>query len=538
MKEKMEQALNGFLRVRAYIRYSSVMQDDGFSVEYQISEINDFLQHRNMELSKTHIDKAQTATKVAGREEFHQLVRDVKENLVDVIVVYKMSRMFRNSEESEYYRRIFRKHNVKIISVTENIDDETSSGRLTTSILSNIDQYQSEVIADHVRAGLREMAKQGLYTGRPLLIGYALEEEKHGKKKRKRFVINKEEAPFIRRLFQMYADGNSTRQICKILKKEGIKTRRGYTFSEQTVRRMLNNDFYTGTYRYKVEGYEEIVIEDCVPAIISKELFDIVQQRKKQANPNLVPRYGKRLYALTGKMVCGKCGSNYIGTNSQQKTKAGLTHYNYYTCSNRKEFKMCNALNVRKEWVEEQVMNEIRRYILNPESIEKLALEISALCENSPMEMKKQISQLKSDQIKIENKYQKFIDTFFDEDNTETTDNYLAKKTMNNMQEQLKEIKKQLFVLTEQLRYSITPESIKSYLNSMLSASTENDIEVWHALYKNFVDKVIITDDTVDIKLKIYPADITTDKQSLALPNVLLSAIVHRPYKYRPKKFY
>lgn len=370
MKKELEETLLKYLRVRAYLRYSTVLQDDGFSIEYQASEINDFLERKGMELQKSHIDKAQSGTKVAGREEFHALVRDVKEGLVDVIVVYKMSRMFRNSEESEYYRRIFRKHGVRLISVTENIDDETSTGRLTTSILSNIDQYQADVISDHVRAGLREMAKQGLYTGRPLLIGYGLAEEKHGKKKRKRFVINEEEAPFIKRIYEMYASGQSTRQICKILKTEGIKTRRGYDFSEQTIRRMLMNDFYIGTYRYKVEGYEEIVIENGVPAIISKDLFEKVQRRRKEADPQLKPRHGKRLYALTGKIVCESCGSNYIGTNSFVNTvKNGMTHYNYYTCSTRKEFKMCKALNVRKEWIEEEVIKEIRRYILNEKAL-------------------------------------------------------------------------------------------------------------------------------------------------------------------------
>lgn len=244
---------NQFLRVRAYMRYSSTMQDDGFSIEYQTTEIEEFAKRRGMEVIKTHIDKAQTATKVAGRDAFHELLRDVKDGYVDAIIVYKMNRMFRNSEESEYYRRIFRKNGVKLMSVTENIDDDSSSGRLTTSILSNIDQYQSDIISDHVRAGLREMAKQGLYTGRPLLIGYSLHEEKHGKKKRKTFIKNEEEAPFIVRLFEMYAGGMSCRQIGKVLKEENIKTKRGVYFSENTIRRMLENDFYIGTYRYKVK---------------------------------------------------------------------------------------------------------------------------------------------------------------------------------------------------------------------------------------------------------------------------------------------
>lgn len=538
MKKEINTALNGFLRVRAYMRYSSVMQDDGFSIEYQMSEITDYLGRVGMELQKSHIDKAQSGTKVAGREAFHELVRDVKEGLVDVIIVYKMSRMFRNSEESEYYRRIFRKHGIKLISVTENIDDETSSGRLTTSILSNIDEYQSEVISDHVRAGLREMAKQGLYTGRPLLIGYSLEETKHGKKKRKRFIVNEQEAPFIKRLFEMYASGMSCRQIARVFKLENIKTKRGVFFSENTIRRMLENDFYIGTYRYKVKGYEEIVIEDCVPALVSKELFAAVQARKQDNDPKLKPRYRKRLYALTGKMVCGKCGYNYIGTNSFVKTvKNGLTHYNYYTCGNRKEFHLCDGLNVRKEWIEEQVINEIKRFILNDEKIEQLAQEISALCENSPSQITDQIDELQAQQAKVEKRYKKFVSTFLADEDDESNIDEIDRQTINDMKTELLNIKKQLSVLTEQLRYSITPDNIKAYLYSMLKSSNENSIEIWNEIYKNFVDKVIVTDDYVRIQLKVYPAENLVDKDTLALPIVSLSSKIKRSQKYRPKNY-
>ena len=89
MKSKYQKALTGFLRVRCYIRYSTHNQDDGFSVEYQKSEIDEFLKKNDLTLEKAHIDQAQTATKVAGRDEFFALLDDVKKGLVDIIVVYK-----------------------------------------------------------------------------------------------------------------------------------------------------------------------------------------------------------------------------------------------------------------------------------------------------------------------------------------------------------------------------------------------------------------------------------------------------------------
>ena len=150
-----------FYRVRAYLRYSSHNQDDGYSIEYQTTEIEEFAKKNGFEIEKMHIDQAQTATKTAGRDEFFALMDAVKRNEVDAIVVYKTSRIFRNSYESHKYRNLFIKHNVKFISATQTIDESTPEGRFMSSTIANVDQYQSETTSDHVKSSMREMARQG-----------------------------------------------------------------------------------------------------------------------------------------------------------------------------------------------------------------------------------------------------------------------------------------------------------------------------------------------------------------------------------------
>ena len=87
-------------RTGLYARYSDTKQDDGYSIEYQMSECQDYLNKQGLSLTKTYIDQAITGTKVAGREAFHELINDVKNELIDIIVVYKFSRIFRNAYES------------------------------------------------------------------------------------------------------------------------------------------------------------------------------------------------------------------------------------------------------------------------------------------------------------------------------------------------------------------------------------------------------------------------------------------------------
>ena len=85
------------VRTGIYARYSDNNQDDGYSIEYQMSECTNYLDRQGLSLTKTYIDQAVTATKVVGRDAFHELMHDVKNDLIDIIIVYKFSRIFRNA---------------------------------------------------------------------------------------------------------------------------------------------------------------------------------------------------------------------------------------------------------------------------------------------------------------------------------------------------------------------------------------------------------------------------------------------------------
>ena len=235
------------LRVHAYIRYSSVMQDDGFSVEYQMNEIEEYCKRSGMFLEKTHVDQAMTAKQIAGREAFFDLLNEIQSGNVDVVIVYKMNRMFRNAEESHVYRKKFRQHKVKIISVTEPIDEETSAGRLTANMLANLDQYQSEVIADFVKSSHREMTRQGYFTGGIIPIGFKTQIEEHGKKTRSRLIIDEAVAPFVREAFKLYAEGYSVKYILSYFRENNIKNNIGREVSSKTFLRMIRLKIYIGT---------------------------------------------------------------------------------------------------------------------------------------------------------------------------------------------------------------------------------------------------------------------------------------------------
>ena len=514
-----DELVYGMYRGRAYIRYSDTKQDDGFSVEYQKAEIEDFCARNKIDLMHLHIDQAQTATKTAGREEFFQLVEAVKDGAVDVIVVYKMNRIFRNSYESQKFRDLFRKRGVKLMSVTEMIDEDTSSGRLTTNILADIDQYQSETISDHVKSSMREMARQGYFTGGTVPYGYTLEIIKHGTKIRKKYVEDKEEAQIVRDIFEFYGDGHSLRHIQEYLQEKGVKTRRGKDFGINTLSRMLGNDFYIGTLRYSTKGYDDIVTPNAVPAIIPPHLWHNVAERKA-ADKKLEPRKHKELYALTGKIECAKCGSHFFGMRSGSMQRNKYFEYKYYICSTRKSYRTCNCRKLRKEKLEALVLSEIKRKVLNDHDMQRLAREIVDMYADSPKDIDIEIKRLAKQKRDIESEIATLVEMRL---KNEIAPAFLTQISAEK-EAALHDINKRLFAMTEQQRHAVTFESVLAYLQQLLEYTSSDNDEVLKMLFDNVVERIVIADDSVDLYLRVYARPEFAYKQTHGQPHAQLYA--------------
>lgn len=506
-------------RVRTYVRYSDHKQDDGFSVEYQISEIEEFLYRNGLELHKHHIDQATTATKVAGREAFFELVQDVKNGLVDVIVVYKLNRIFRNAYESQKYRKLFKKHGVKLLSVTQQIDEDTSAGRLMTNVLSDIDQYQSETISDHVKSSMREMARQGYFTGGTVPFGYTLEIIENGKKQRKKYKPDETESAIVKKIFELYADNYSLRYLQQYLTEEGFLTRQGKQFGITTIARMLGNDFYIGTLRYSTQGYEDIVIENAVPPIIDADLWRRVQERKN-ANKQVAPRKRKRLYALTGKIFCKYCNEHFFGMQSGSTQNGKHYAYRYYVCANRKNYQACECDRIRKDYLENAVLQEIKKRVLNEDAIKHISAEVAALCSSSPDELTKERQQLIKRKKELENKIDMLLEMRL---SGELSADILKKKSVV-FEAELSEVVNQIFSIDERIKNSVTAASVEKYLRSMLSHAESTDDEILKNLFDNFVEKIVIDNERVDITLIVRPFGRIAYKKTHGQPHVLLYA--------------
>ena len=348
-----------------YARYSSNNQTEQ-SIEGQIRVCREYAQRNDIAVAGTYIDRATTGTN-DNREQFQKMLKDSDKKAWDYVLCYKLDRFSRNKYEMAIHRKHLKDNGVKILSAMENIP-ETPEGVLLESLLEGMNQYYSEELSQKTKRGLRETRIKGNYMGGPINYGYSVKHENIGDQTVAKVVINDDEAPILLHIFEAYAAGNRIPDIVRELDDMGIKNR-GNPFTVNSIYFMLQQEKYTGVYNFNGETFTHIY-----PAIIPKELFQIV---RKRVDKN---KTGKHVigvdYILMGKCFCGYCGRQL---RSAAGTTTDGTILRYYRCPYSKKDVNCHNKSVRKEVLEQIVIDALTNEITKPENIALITDNVFAL---------------------------------------------------------------------------------------------------------------------------------------------------------------
>lgn len=500
-------------RVAVYIRYSSENQRDGYSVEYQLDECMKYINENNMIFVKSYVDEAVSGKSTDNRNAFFEMINDVKRGEYDAVVVYKYSRFARNLVEATLYRQQIEKAGAQLISAMERIDDSTPEGRMMRNIIMVMDEYYSDNLATFVRSAQYLAAKNGKIMGAIAPLGLKYNDEGT-------LSINEEEAPAVRLIFKMFADGASQAAILRQLDALGYRTRNGIPYKASTLSGMLTNEKYIGRYSIELEGYEKIVHENAFDALIDMNTWHRVQERleKKKAEKEAKPRMRKRSYPLTGKIVCKHCRHNYIGcSKGYEIVKGERVDYNYYVCKGKDDHRICKNKNIRKEKLEKYVFDQIRKNFLNEKVIDSLAAEIYNILSEDGTPSANDLKTLRAEKKKIESKLEKLLDSFIDGDLPKSV---LQKKSAS-LTEQVNAIDKQITRLEIAQSSVVTLDKIKAHLKTLMFNLESGDADLQKVVVDQTVHKIYISKDTVEVVLQINAENIspTTDK---ALPPLRL----------------
>lgn len=476
-----------------YGRFSSNNQREE-SIDAQLRAIDEYAEKNNIQIVGTYKDEAQTG-KNDKRDEFQQMIEAIilGDIEVDMILVHKFNRFARSTFDSVIYKKKLKDLGVRVVSVTQIIDD-TPEGAMLEKFLEAIDEYYSANLALEVKKGLRENALKGKKVGGKILLGYEMGEDGFLK-------INKD-SEIVKRIFNDFADGITKSQICDAMHKEGIRTKKGVHFKIRTIGDMLKNEKYIGKFIYKLSSNEIIRLDNVIPRIIEQDVWDKVQERLKKRT---VPRPNKvNDYYLTGKAFCLSCGNTISGIGGGKKLKSGERLW-YYECTGKTSHKNgCNSSKINKKWLEQAVVCEVLKAAFSEETLKKITSLAFAQIEKTASQSVENIDKLKR-QLKQNTERQIRLAELFTQSSMDIT--ILEKQNQDLLEEKADLQKRIQHINSINEAAGITENDVYAFIKNYVERIKKTPSVATESLSKSlinaFVEKVSIDNETVKIQLRL-----------------------------------
>lgn len=203
------------------------------------------------------------------RPAFKELLKDIENDEVDIVVVYKVDRLTRSLMDFSKIIDVFDRHETSFVSITQQFNTTTSMGRLTLNILLSFAQFEREVTGERIRDKIAASKKKGMWMGGKVPLGYSKEDKK--------LVIYNEDAQKVQTLFEKYLELKSVPKLMQYLKENEIKTKTDKYFSKGQLYHLLANKIYIGkiTHKDKIyDGEHEAIICDDFFEKVQKLLYE------------------------------------------------------------------------------------------------------------------------------------------------------------------------------------------------------------------------------------------------------------------------
>lgn len=416
-------------KVAIYIRLSKEDLDktkESESITNQRNLLMTYLEEHDYILTKEYVDDGYSGT-TFDRPGFNQLIKDIEDNKINMVITKDLSRLGRDYIQSGYYiEQYFPAKKVRYISILDSVDTflDTNNNDIAP-FKSLFNDMQSKDTSKKIRSILKDKKKQGLFLGNSPSFGY-----KKDPKDKHKLIIDHEVSPVVKRIFTLALEGNSVNKICFILNKEkiitpsiykGYNTNKRHTHPEiwtaSSVYNILKNRIYTGdmvqgiqkklNYKSKkriINSQKEwIVKQDTHEAIISKEVFEIVNRKH-------YPRsYNREKLLLEGLVYCQECGC-LLGAKIDKRNPKNIhwtMNCNKYTRNSN--LHLCVSHFILYSDLEDTVLKHLK------EKLKGINDDFLTNCLNKLKEKSPKTNNLISEQKKIEGKIKKLYNDFYSE---------------------------------------------------------------------------------------------------------------------------
>ena len=366
--------------------YCRLSQDDGLegdsnSIQNQKNILQKFAEDHHFPNPCFYVDDGFSGGNFQ-RPAFQQMISDMENGEIGIIVTKDLSRLGRNQLHTGLYiEERFPMFGVRYIAINDNVDTDSSESNDLMPFKNLFNEWFIRDTSRKIRAVLKAKAERGERLGTRAPYGYIKDPET------KKLAVDDEAAAIVRRIFAMCASGNGPSQIARILKKEQVLTptmyaytRYGmnhtcldtahpYNWSDSAIANLLENEIYLGNtvnMKYSTKSYKDkrrvehsreecLVFKDTHPALITQEVWDIVQRvRKNRRRPTKMEEQNK----YSGLVFCADCGSNMV----LHRARTMSASYNHFTCRTyKKDGESCTGHYIRECVLDEVVLEDLRR---------------------------------------------------------------------------------------------------------------------------------------------------------------------------------
>jgi DNA invertase Pin-like site-specific DNA recombinase len=246
------------LRCAIYTRKSSEegLEQDFNSLHAQREACEAFIKSQAGEgwrLVTTPYDDGGVSGGTMERPALQRLLADIRENLVDIVVVYKVDRLTRSLADFAKMVEVFDAHGISFVAVTQQFNTTTSMGRLTLNVLLSFAQFEREVTGERIRDKIAASKRKGMWMGGLVPLGYEVRD--------RQLAIVESEATTVRHIFGRYVELASVRLLKAELDRDGIRSKvrvaknglssGGCSFARGALYTLLGNPIYIGEVRHK-----------------------------------------------------------------------------------------------------------------------------------------------------------------------------------------------------------------------------------------------------------------------------------------------
>lgn len=369
------------MNVAVYTRVSTERQSlEGHSLEAQHDRMIESVKSNGWTLFMVYTDPGESA-KDLKRPGVQQMIADLKEGLFDAVLVHKLDRLTRNISDLYDLVELVNSRNVKLISLSENIDTSSPMGRMFVYILGIFAQMFRENLREEVIKGMTKRAEKGLHNVTVNLYGYQRDENGQ-------LIIVEEEAKWVKWIFEQYIAGKGTTMIAKELNKLNIRRNQGARWDQHKAMMTITNLHYTGMVHWKVAVAPEdsrIVRQGVHEPIVTMETYDKAQRilaRRREGTISL----NSYDYVFGGIIKCGKCGGSYRAKYNKRKLLDGTpAMYRGYSCANNDKHGTCDQSGISEDNMVKLLFANLELFGGLPDNYESQIVEDNGLADIEKM---------------------------------------------------------------------------------------------------------------------------------------------------------